>query len=186
VPCGSLSAYQNDVNWNYFQQILKPVPRIVSVREDINSIIVTCSGVTNTYEVYRNNDDNPVYTVTNAGNEFSFVDNDVIIGTSYCYRVRTIDNDCQDDFSEPVCIVVTNMSETAQTAITVYPNPAIDELTIDNSELKEGDMVSVYDMSGRNIHNSQFTTSHSINVSTLSAGIYFVRIGNKTERFVKK
>ncbi|MDR3328339.1 MAG: leucine-rich repeat protein [Prevotellaceae bacterium] len=187
VPCSSLSAYQNDQNWNYFQLILKPVPKIIDVIAGMNFITVTCSGVTNTYEVYRSDDDdNPVYTATNAGNEFSFVDSNVIDGNLYCYRVKTIDNDCYGDFSESVCTTAIGLNETAQNTITVYPNPATDELIIENSELREGDMVSVHDMSGRNIHNSQFTTSHSINVSTLSAGIYFVKIGNRTEKFVKK
>ncbi|MDR3266334.1 MAG: T9SS type A sorting domain-containing protein [Tannerella sp.] len=72
-------------------------------------------------------------------------------------------------------------------SINFYPNPVVNgELKIENSGLKTGDIIQIYDINGKNIVNCQLSIINSINVSALPSGIYFVKIGNKTEKFVKK
>jgi hypothetical protein len=60
----------------------------------------------------------------------------------------------------------------------IYPNPTTGELTIDNGELTIIN-VEVFDVYSKKLSSHHLTTSsshHQINISHLSAGIYFVKI----------
>jgi hypothetical protein len=76
----------------------------------------------------------------------------------------------------------------------IYPNPAGDYITIQPTEgLKpsEGSRVEIFDMLGVNVSTSGCFAATSasggqrIDVSFLSPGIYFIKIGNRVEKFVK-
>jgi hypothetical protein len=76
--------------------------------------------------------------------------------------------------------------------IVVSPNPATDFITIQysNKGLKpfaENEKVQIFDMLGIEIHKTQTGMSEllKINVSHLPSGVYFIRIGDKVEKFVK-
>ncbi|HLG35032.1 MAG TPA: T9SS type A sorting domain-containing protein, partial [Bacteroidia bacterium] len=62
-------------------------------------------------------------------------------------------------------------------AFTVYPNPATDELRIEDSGFRI-DAVEIYDVLGKKILSEQPGTKHqalsTINVSSLTPGIYFI------------
>jgi hypothetical protein len=62
----------------------------------------------------------------------------------------------------------------------VYPNPAGDMLYI--TDEYDG-LVEIYDLSGALLLTS---TSHSINISALPAGIYIVKAGGKAAKVVKQ
>ena len=80
-----------------------------------------------------------------------------------------------------------------KSGLVVYPNPAGDYITIQlsNKGLKPfvtSDKVQIFDVLGievmsESIH--QMTGSHRMNVEKLPAGVYFIRIGDKVEKFVK-
>lgn len=78
--------------------------------------------------------------------------------------------------------------------ITIYPNPTRDELKIDNGERKmENGSVDIFDITGRKMTNFQFSAFHSpfsINVSSLPAGMYFLKLRTDDfqdiQPFVKK
>jgi hypothetical protein len=73
-------------------------------------------------------------------------------------------------------------------SLQIYPNPTMGELGIRNYELGIKD-VEVFDMMGKSVYkqlstfNSQLSTQ--INVSHLPAGVYFLRVGEQTVRFIK-
>jgi len=79
--------------------------------------------------------------------------------------------------------------------VIIYPNPSTDfiEISFGNKGLKpivENVQVQIFDLLGIEIKN--LTPALSINgkgvridVSALSAGVYYIRIGDKTEKFVK-
>jgi len=72
--------------------------------------------------------------------------------------------------------------------IQIFPNPTTGELRIDNGQLTI-QSVDIYDVFGRKkSSNHLITTSsnHLIDISHLSAGIYFVRITTETEIVTKK
>jgi hypothetical protein len=72
--------------------------------------------------------------------------------------------------------------------IKIYPNPATTELRIENGELRIKD-VQIIDISGRTVETRHATSLHNgtatINVSHLSSGVYFLKIGDRVARFVK-
>ncbi len=79
-----------------------------------------------------------------------------------------------------------------KTQMLVYPNPATDVLNIDisNSSFKNSEIV-VYNISGTEvIKTNMASNSVQLNIETLSAGVYFVKVSNqngfnKTVKFVK-
>ncbi|MDR0505553.1 MAG: leucine-rich repeat protein [Dysgonamonadaceae bacterium] len=72
----------------------------------------------------------------------------------------------------------------AVNAIQIYPNPVKDVLFINSDTPVEN--VEIYDMSGKQIVNSKLSDGKSLNVSHLTAGIYLVKAGNYTAKFVKE
>ena len=66
-----------------------------------------------------------------------------------------------------------------ETTVTVYPNPAVNELYVSSDMLNEECVVEVYDMLGQHLLQPQ-TINHkpqtSIDVSSLDAGTYFLKI----------
>ena len=66
----------------------------------------------------------------------------------------------------------------------IYPNPVIDELRI--SGLQTGEVISVYDLSGRVLLEQKTTGAvERMKTTQLNAGVYFIRVGNSTKRFSK-
>jgi hypothetical protein len=69
----------------------------------------------------------------------------------------------------------------------IYPNPANDEIRISNYELREG-VIEIFDVYGKNVLKLETRNPKSetiINVSSLSSGIYFIKIDNNFYKFVK-
>jgi hypothetical protein len=79
------------------------------------------------------------------------------------------------------------IAETPMAFPQIYPNPVNEQLTIDNGELTI-ENVKIYDIMGKTL--MSLTTLPSpettIDVSLLPAGVYFLKIGNKTAKFVKE
>jgi hypothetical protein len=95
--------------------------------------------------------------------------------------------------TQPGSITVSEMKETALENIRfetmdVYLNPATDELRIRNDQLREGDNVWIYNISGRCVIKTLCATfsATKINLARLPSGVYFVKAGNYTGKFVKK
>jgi hypothetical protein len=80
----------------------------------------------------------------------------------------------------------TGIEEVSATKLLVYPNPVKDKLHINllGFENLTGLNVQIFDVAGKLITNH--LPLNTINVSHLSAGVYFVKIGDKTAKFVKE
>lgn len=77
------------------------------------------------------------------------------------------------------------INELEEVSFAIYPNPATDNIVI-NTELTDGE-VSIYNVQGSIVATHQLMNSiTAINVAQLSAGMYYVKIGNSTKRFVKQ
>ena len=82
---------------------------------------------------------------------------------------------------------------TQNSNFTISPNPTTGELTITNYELGIGTLseveVEIFDIYGKKQSSNHLipsSSNHHINISHLSAGIYFLKIGNETVKVVKQ
>jgi hypothetical protein len=76
-------------------------------------------------------------------------------------------------------------------SLRIYPNPVTNgQLTIEHGQLKFGDRIEIFDINGKRVHverlpDTHHPTSVTINISHLPDGIYILKIGNQTVKFVK-
>ncbi|MDR0546222.1 MAG: choice-of-anchor J domain-containing protein [Dysgonamonadaceae bacterium] len=76
---------------------------------------------------------------------------------------------------------VSSINEFADNSISIYPNPATNVVTIDGIQANE--TVTITDLQGRTVLTEN---SARIHVSGLPGGFYFVKVGNKISKFIKK
>ncbi|MCL2073402.1 MAG: leucine-rich repeat protein [Marinilabiliaceae bacterium] len=85
-------------------------------------------------------------------------------------------------------------TKSEKNSIEIYPNPAVDELRIINYELGI-EKIEIFDVTGRLVHkvvqteinyNKVFHNEMIIDISKLSGGVYFLKIGNERVKFVKQ
>jgi hypothetical protein len=90
---------------------------------------------------------------------------------------------------------IASVNEINENSISIYPNPAEDYIEININKpsegLKpsEGSEFEIYDVLGEKVMSESIhpmTRSHRMNVGNLPKGVYFIRIGNKVEKFIKK
>ena len=119
------------------------------------------------YKVYRNG----ISIATTQTN--SYTDADVTGGTTYAYAVKTVCTGGESDLSNTVN-GMTGIENYNDNAIRIYPNPAHSTLNIEADNLKE---VSLYSAIGTLVQKTEATEKTvTLNVSTLTKGIYFVKI----------
>jgi hypothetical protein len=117
-----------------------------------------------------------------ASRLYDFMDK-MPFGISY-YRLRQIDNDGKATFSNIVNIVMEG-----KTSLSVYPNPAGDDLTVqyngDAIDLSSGTHdFEIFNIVGQSV--LQGKIRQSVDVSRLAAGTYIVKVGAEQVKFVKQ
>jgi hypothetical protein len=89
------------------------------------------------------------------------------------------------DKTGPHGIQPVSVEEDGAPGLTIYPNPASDQIQILNS--LPGERVLLVDIKGNILDIEPAIGSDQIyNISNLSPGAYFVQVGNRTLKFVKK
>jgi len=88
------------------------------------------------------------------------------------------------------CLITSVPEENAGTMlVSIYPNPAINEIKVQSSKFKV-ERVEVYDVLGKAAISYQPTAYSqrqiSLDVSSLDAGIYFVKVKGEKEEYVAK
>ncbi len=67
----------------------------------------------------------------------------------------------------------------AGTGFTLYPNPATDKITIETAATQPNSQLSITDLNGQEVLTCQINQRKTqINIATLPAGVYFVRLTN--------
>ena len=70
------------------------------------------------------------------------------------------------------------------THMTLYPNPAVDQL---NVTLSKNDEMVVYNIMGQVVLTQEgHAGANTIDISSLNAGVYFVKAGSDTQKFIVK
>jgi len=72
--------------------------------------------------------------------------------------------------------------------IRLFPNPANNELRVTSYEL-QFDYIEIYDVYGKRLLSNHLITSssnHLINISSLSSGVYFVKLANEQNAYIQR
>jgi len=110
---------------------------------------------------------------------------------SFAYVVRS--GACTDTSNFQEVTFVNCLLDIEQTnninSFTVYPNPAKNQLTINNVQLTIKN-IEILDITGKETNivcnSEQNEESISIDISNLKAGIYFIKVGNNIAKFIKE
>jgi hypothetical protein len=115
-----------------------------------------------------------------AVQQYQFIDDPGKLGQIE-YRIRSIDINGGIHFSETRTILSGGHIGT----MFLYPNPANNVLNIGGISDFEGLYAKVFDSHGK-LHWKGQISSEGINISSLSQGMYILRVGQKNLRFIKK
>jgi hypothetical protein len=110
-------------------------------------------------------------------------DSVAVASGNYTFSNVTENHTISVSFKEKVGIETTTNYE-----LQIYPNPTTGELRIESGELKI-ENVDIFDVYGRKVSSYQLITSssnHLINISHLSAGVYFLNINTEAGQVIKK
>lgn len=78
----------------------------------------------------------------------------------------------------------TGVDENEEVGLAVYPNPARDRIRIEGLEV--GSTVQVFNALGELVKTARVSADNEIGIGELASGLYLVRCGNMTCRFVKE
>ncbi len=100
---------------------------------------------------------------------------------TYCVVAR----DAEENVSVPTCVEVQNVLDVNETEVefTIYPNPVINTLYINGGSQYSYVM---YNGMGQQVAAGEASGSHSINVSNMAKGIYFIRLTDGAQVSVQK
>jgi hypothetical protein len=134
------------------------------------------------FKIYKNSE----FLIEVEENEY--VDFELEPEQTYCYTITALcpDNTESEPSNEECGSVIVSIEE-LQNDIKIHPNPTDGELTIENGELKI-ENVDVYDMMGRKVQSFDFLNlkSETLNISSLPAGVYFIRIQTENGTVIQK
>lgn len=153
-----------------------------SISENIQ---LAWQGNATSYEVYRSDE------LIGITNDTIFTDTNLVAGNNYCYKVKSINNNCESEFSNTVCQICLGLKNilTNDFKVTLYPNPTNDITTLNIKGLKEDANITLYDLTGRKIKTytlKQGQEKLEINIKGLSSGLYNVNIQNSNYNISKK
>lgn len=137
-----------------------------------------------------------------AGTEFTIMANNITISSfisaqgssdgSFSFKVTLTKNTSSETSNiiyGGIIRTITGIDAVGDGKVAVFPNPATDELRIENGKLKIGDKVKIYDISGRVAEapvSASVQGAVTVDVSQLPKGVYLLKIGNEKAKFVKK
>ncbi len=77
--------------------------------------------------------------------------------------------------------------QSLSSAWTVYPNPATQNISIQNPSVFDASQVEIFDLTGQMLHSQTINPNESIDVSSFANGVYFVRINQmQTIKWIKQ
>lgn len=109
-----------------------------------------------------------------ATNDYGFLDRNPF-PLSY-YRLKQIDYDGKFEYSRIIYLKKDN------SVLSVYPNPAKDQLFVSGLEKEES--ITIHNIDGRKVIDQKISSFQPINTSTLSNGLYIIKIGDQTSKLV--
>ncbi|MCR5014851.1 MAG: thiol protease/hemagglutinin PrtT [Bacteroidales bacterium] len=161
-----------------------PMRLSADVNEDGVRLVWLQAMMADAHKVYRNGS-----TIAFGVSGNSYLDVDVTVGQDYCYTVVGENPQVNSNHSNEICVDWSTMDlETAaEQQVTVYPNPARDQVYVSAAGLKH---LEVINLLGQVVMTSDVDEDNTVvDLSSLKQGAYFLRVvstaGNTTVKFVK-
>jgi Secretion system C-terminal sorting domain len=109
-----------------------------------------------------------ITTPTGSGSVYTQIDNLAGKGINY-YRLRSVDNDGRSQLSS-----IVRMQNNCTESISIYPNPALNDIKIEGFSAGEKVMVQLFDAAGKLVLHNQYAgnTIIIVDVHTLPKGMY--------------
>ena len=119
-------------------------------------------------------------TATLNGSTFTATVNDLVEGQTYFYRAY-ITNEAGTAYGAVETFTLLGLTDALanQIAVSLYPNPASDNATLDINGLNQDAKIVISDLQGRILSQDNInagTTRYTINVSEMASGVYYIRI----------
>ena len=119
-------------------------------------------------------------TSTLNGSTFTATVNDLTGGQTYFYRAY-ITNEAGTAYGTVETFTLLGLTDALanQIAVSLYPNPASDNATLDINGLNQDAKIVISDLQGRILSQDNITagtTRYTINVSDMTSGVYYIRI----------
>ena len=126
---------------------------------------------------------NELGIVNAAGNsssniQYSFEDRNIQSGVHY-YRLKQFDKDGKFTYSRIIKQVA--FGEKSELSVSVYPNPAINNVIVTHATSAKGDVLNLYNSSGKLLFTKSIspgTTQTNVNVSTYPKGTYIFQLNS--------
>ncbi len=136
--------------------------------------LILDAGYSNISYLWNTGDTTQTIAVTDSGSYFVFV---------------TDPNGCQN-YSDTINVsfeVCEGISENSSPMISIYPNPAHDNLQISVNDYEGSIKLQILNISGEIVKSYEIRDNKEvIDISDLSDGIYFIGINDKVVKFIKK
>jgi hypothetical protein len=138
------------------------------------------------FEILRSNNGIDFYKIgsvkgagtSNTINTYTYTDIDPFNGIRY-YKLRQVDFNGTTTTSQTISLE--NKSEVT-TATSIYPNPAQNQLFIENATNQP---INIYNAMGQSIYSTNNFQENSIPIQHLPNGIYFLKTNGQVLKFVK-
>ncbi len=114
---------------------------------------------------------------------YDFEDRNVVPGVIYYYRLRQLDFDGKETYSE---IRSATLQQTGE-GFLVFPNPVTERLNVHCLEdISENIPVSITDIQGRTLLETEMEDCQmTIDLTNLTSGVYILKIGGQQHRIIK-
>ncbi len=152
----------------------------------INNLFTSVSGATitasNTNATYQWLDCNNNYAVIPGAINQSFTPS-----SNGSYAVQLTENGCSDT---TLCVQISNLGLNVNysTLFTIHPNPATNQVIISSQFFTENEAVQIFNTAGQLVleypNLSPQDQTYTINVEQLNSGIYFIKIGESTQKLI--
>jgi len=100
------------------------------------------------------------------------------------YQIETSNSDFSIRFMSEFTYPVGVVENTNLQPLQIFPNPAQNKLTIAIDELIPYELIKIYSMDGILVRELNYQSE--IDISDLNSGVYFIKYGNQSGKFVKE
>ncbi len=102
-----------------------------------------------------------------------------------CNCLLSINKDLMQVYSNNNCLPTTDYSELQQKELTLFPNPAVNSISINH--ISNGGSYKIFSVLGEEVLNKSFEGKYiEINIKDLKPNIYFIEIDNQILKFIKE